>query len=71
MTTIQKTQQPCPFCPLMGIDPSMYNLVGNDFFGEPAKIGGVPSCDARADVVGDDVQYAAELVAQVRAQEAL
>jgi hypothetical protein len=55
----------------MGIDPSMYNLVGNDFFGEPAKIGGVPSCDARADVVGDDVQYAAELVAQVRAQEAL
>lgn len=38
------SNQPCPFCPLMGIDESLYNTVGNDFYGEPAMIGNIPAC---------------------------
>lgn len=33
----------CPFCPLL-VEESMWNRVGNDFFGEPATIGGIPAC---------------------------
>lgn len=38
--------QPCPFCSIMlPDDPQMWNLIGADFFGTPAKVGDVPSCD--------------------------
>ena len=47
MTATSK-QEMCPFCPLMGIEEEQYLPVGNDFFGEPAMIGGIPSCSACA-----------------------
>lgn len=55
----------CPFCPLMGIEIGMWQPVGNDVFGEPAKVGDIPSCDACATVI-DSPEYVAEMVAKVR-----
>jgi hypothetical protein len=55
----------CPFCPLMGIELSMWQPVGKDFFGQTAKIGDIPSCDACALVI-DSPEYVAEMVAKVR-----
>lgn len=43
-------KQPCPFCPLQGIEESEYLPVEYDYFGEPATIGGIPSCAACASV---------------------
>ena len=39
--------QLCPFCQLFGEEPQP---IGPDFFGQQAKIGPVPSCDACATV---------------------
>lgn len=42
MTT---TTRMCPFCPiLLPHQQELWNTIGPDFFGEPAEIGGVPSC---------------------------
>lgn len=56
----------CPFCPLMGIEISMWQPIGNDFFGEPAKIGGIPSCGDCALTV--DPEHVVEMVQQVQAK---
>lgn len=33
----------CPFCTLL-VEPEHYNFIGQEFFGEPALIGGIRSC---------------------------
>jgi hypothetical protein len=50
----------------MGIEIGMWQPVGNDVFGEPAKVGDIPSCDACATVI-DSPEYVAEMVAKVKA----
>lgn len=58
--------QDCPFCPLLlGDQPEQYSKVGNDFFGEPARIGNVPACDACATVINGDPEYIVEMVQAV------
>lgn len=67
--TETKTVKMCPFCPLLlPGQEDMWNPIGNDFFGEPASIGGVPSCGDCAQVV-EIGGNAAELVAQVKGEE--
>lgn len=58
----------CPFCPLMGIEESLYDPIGNDFFGEPAKVGDIPSCEGCAIVINgsDSPEYVASMVAKVK-----
>ncbi len=34
----------CPMCPLWGIEPEEYELIGPDFFGGQAEIKGVRCC---------------------------
>lgn len=41
--------QMCPFCPLM-VEEALWEPIGVDFFGQPAKIGDIPSCDGCAQV---------------------
>jgi hypothetical protein len=58
----------CPFCLLFLPDePELHSPVGNDFFGEPARIGSMPSCEECAIIVNDlsERQRAAVIAAAV------
>jgi hypothetical protein len=59
----------CPFCPLMGIGPEHYLPIGNEFFGVPAQIGGIRSCEACA-VYAEIGECADELVKELREKQA-
>lgn len=61
-------EQPCPFCPLLlEGEPENHLPIGNDFFGEPAMIGDVRSCEACARVA-EMAGIADELLAELKSQ---
>lgn len=57
-------REPCPFCPLQGIEESMYETVGYDYFGKPAMIGNVPACGPCAQVA-EMTDTAEEMLAEL------
>ncbi len=54
----------CPFCTLM-VEPEHYNFIGNEFFGEPSTIGGIPSC-AACEIVADMDDNAEQLLQELK-----
>lgn len=62
-------EQDCPFCPLLlGDQTEQYSKVGDDFFGEPARVGDIPACDACATVINEEPAYVEEMVQKVSQQ---
>lgn len=67
--TVNNKQPMCPFCHLL-VEPELCDPIGYDFFGTPANVKGIPSCDGCAIVASladDDGQY---LVDMLKAEQA-
>lgn len=62
------TQQPCPFCPIMGIEENEYRNVEHDSFGEPSTVNGIASCWPCAQVITTsncEAEYIADLAGRL------
>jgi len=47
------------------VEPEHYNFIGNEFFGEPSTIGGIPSC-AACEIVADMDDNAEQLLQELK-----
>ena len=63
-TPTPKTPAMGPFCPLL-VEEALCDPVGYDFFGQPANVKGIPSCDGCATVArmaDDDGQWMIDML---------
>ena len=62
------SNQPCPFCPIMGIDETEYRNCERTFAGEQANVKGIPSCEPCMkviDISDSTAEYIADLAGRL------